>query len=58
MKIFDDNNWTQKKLDAAIKYGGIENVFKELCEYICEEELGEFLGYYCDNNNCFPEDDE
>lgn len=56
MKIFDDNSWTQKTLDAAIKHGGMENVFKELCKYICEEELREFLGYYCDNNNCFPED--
>jgi hypothetical protein len=56
IEIFEKDSWKQKKLECAINKNGIEDVFESLCEYICEEELSEFLNYYCDDNDCWPED--
>lgn len=57
-KIFEEGSWNQKKLECAINKMGIANVFESLCNYICEEELADFLGYYCDSHDCFPEDED
>ena len=43
-----------EKLEAAINKCGIEKVFKDLCEYICSEELVDFLGYFCDKEDYWP----
>ena len=56
-KIFEVGTWNQKKLEAAINKCGIEKVFEDLCNYIPEEELAEFLGYFCDEEDCWPEED-
>lgn len=57
-KVFVENNWDQEKLRCALEKTGIENVFQALCEYICDDELGDFLSQYCDDHDCWPDLDE
>lgn len=56
--IFSNDDYTQQEFEAAVRKMGLEKVMQAFCEYICEEDRREFIGYYCDDHNCFPEEDE
>ena len=58
IKIFEEGSWDQRKLECAINKCGVEKVFEELCKYICDEDLEDFLGYFCDEEDCWPEDED
>lgn len=58
IKIFEEGSWNQKKLEAAINKCGVEKVLEDLCNYICEDELSDFLGYFCDEEDCWPKDED
>ena len=58
MMKFSDNNYVQKKFEQAIEKTSLEEVVESLCGYVTEEDLQEFIGYYCDAHNCFPKEDD
>lgn len=56
--IFSNKDYIQRQFEEAVRKTSLEEVMQAFCEYICEEDRREFIGYYCDDHNCFPEEDE
>ena len=52
------DRYVQKLFETAIEIKGVEYVLQELCKYISEEDKRDFIGYFCDDENCFTPDIE
>ena len=55
---FSNNEWAQKCFERAVEKTSLEEVMQAFVNYVCDEDAREFIGYYCDDKNCFPEDED
>lgn len=55
---FSDSEWYQKCFEKAVETKGLEYVLQEFANYVCWEDKHDFIGYLCDDLNCFPSDEE
>lgn len=56
--VFSNKDYVQRQFEEAVRKTSLEEVMQAFCNYICEEDRREFIGYYCDDHNCFPDEDE
>lgn len=53
---YSNDKYTQHLFETAVEIKGLEYVLQKFCNYILDEYKRDFIGHFCDDENCYPSD--